>query len=40
MITSINNWWQRLNGFDLFVIAGGVVNILVILYLLVYWLLH
>ncbi len=40
MTTNKNNWWRKLNGFDLFVIAGGAVNVLVILYLFGYWLLH
>jgi len=32
--------WQRLSGFDIFAILGGLVNLLVIGYLLGYWLLH
>jgi hypothetical protein len=40
MTSNKNNWWRKLNGFDLFVMAGGVVNVLVILYLFGYWLLH
>ena len=40
MISVKNKWWRKLNGFDLFVIAGGTVNLLVIFYLIGYWLLH
>jgi len=34
------NGWQRLTGFDIFVILGGLVNLFVIIFLLGYWLLH
>ncbi len=34
------NIFRRLEGFDLFVLAGGLVNLLVIGYLVGYWLLH
>jgi len=34
------NWWQHLNGFDIFVILGGLVNLIVIGFLLGFWLLH
>jgi len=40
MTTNKNKWWQELYGFDFFVIAGWVVNVLVFLYLFSYWLLH
>lgn len=33
-------WWQRLNGFDIFVILGGVINLFVVVLLIGYWLLH
>jgi len=33
-------WWQSLNGFDFFIILGGVINLLVIAFLLGYWWLH
>jgi hypothetical protein len=32
--------WQRLNAFDIFVILGGLINLIVISYLVGYWLLH
>ncbi len=35
-----SKWWQRLNGFDFFVILGGLVNLFVIAFLVGYWLLH
>jgi hypothetical protein len=40
MTTDKNKWWRKLNGFDLFVIAGGAVNLLIIFYLIGYWLSH
>jgi len=36
----MSKWWQQLNGFDLFVLTGAAVNLLVIGYLVVYWILH
>ncbi len=33
-------WWQRLNGFDILVIFGGLINLFVIIFLLGYWLLY
>ncbi len=30
----------KLNGFDYFVLAGGLMNLIVITFLLCYWLLH
>jgi len=36
----VNKVWQRLNGFDRFVLAGAAVNLLVIGYLVVYWIFH
>jgi len=35
-----SQWWQSLNAFDIFVFLGGLVNLLVIGFLLGYWLLH
>ena len=34
------NFLQRFSGFDYFVFAGALVNILVVVYLTSYWLLH
>lgn len=31
---------RRLDGFDTFVMAGGLVNVIIILILIGYWLLH
>ena len=31
-------WHQQLTGFDYFVFAGAVINILVVVYLFSYWL--
>ncbi len=33
-------WRRLLNPFDLIVAAGGVVNLLVVAYLIAYWLLY
>jgi len=38
--TIVNKWRQRLNGFDLFVLTGAAINLLVIGYLVVYWIFH
>ncbi|MDM8564133.1 hypothetical protein QUF74_00595 [Candidatus Halobeggiatoa sp. HSG11] len=38
--TTEAKWWQRLNGFDMFVILGGFINLLVVILLIGYWLLH
>jgi hypothetical protein len=35
-----NQIHKRFNGFDVFVLAGGAMNLLVITYLVGYWLLH
>lgn len=34
------NWFLQLTGFDYFVFAGALVNILVVVYLVGYWLLY
>lgn len=34
------NFFQRLTGFDYFVFAGALVNILVVVYLTGYWVLY
>ncbi|MDH3715256.1 MAG: hypothetical protein OET44_15580 [Gammaproteobacteria bacterium] len=36
----VNAWRRHLNPFDLIVAAGGVVNIVVVGYLIAYWVLH
>ena len=36
----IKKWWHQLNGFDLFVLVGATINLLVIGYLVVYWIFH
>ena len=36
----VGAWRRLLNPFDLVVLAGGAVNLLVVAYLLGYWLLH
>lgn len=33
-------WRRLLNPFDLIVLAGGIVNLLVVIYLVAYWALH
>lgn len=33
-------FFQRLTGFDYFVFAGALMNIIVVVYLLGYWLVH
>jgi hypothetical protein len=38
--TVSKQWWRSFNGFDIFVILGGLVNLFVIGFLLGYWLLH
>ena len=38
--TVSKQWWRRFNAFDIFVILGGLINLLVIIFLLGYWLLH
>jgi hypothetical protein len=30
-------WWQCLNGFDMFVILGGIINLFVVVLLIGYW---
>jgi len=35
-----NRILNRFNGFDIFVLAGGAMNLIVITYLVGYWLLH
>lgn len=40
LMPQANGFWKRLTGFDLFVAAGGIVNLIVIGYLLGYWLLY
>ena len=40
MFNPIRYCRDRLDGFDRFVIAGGIMNLLVIVVLIGYWLLH
>ena len=37
-MTILRKW--RLDGFDAFVMAGGLVNVIIVLILIGYWLLH
>lgn len=36
----MSNWRQRLTGFDLVVLIGAAINLLVIGYLVISWILH
>lgn len=36
----VSIWRRLLNPFDLIVLAGGAVNLVVVVYLIAYWVLH
>ena len=38
--TKRSQWRQWCNGFDIFILAGATVNLLVVVLLVTYWLLH
>lgn len=40
MSNSKLNWRQRFNAFDRLVLAGAAINLIVIVSLVVYWILH
>ncbi len=39
-VKPVSAWRRLLNPFDLIVLAGGAVNLLVVFLLLAYWVLH